>query len=260
MKKTFIATALFAAFGIAQAAPIIGDSTSWTIVQPGESIVNAGPHTSGKPGIGLDGSYTDTIDFAGINAFTYKATITPATGVSFTRHQLLGYTHSSAGGTITKHINWVKVNNDVYFGLASIPGTPNSQHAAFYVGERAGYAMPTTTTNYAAAGLLALPGTLASSPIILTGVLQYDVGAATLNTTTPLTDGAYTLAISSNVNAGAGTFGGASGGTSTLSGSASGTGSVSGHFYGSGATSAVAGMAASTSGANYVASFGGIKN
>ncbi|MDH0865034.1 hypothetical protein [Mitsuaria sp. GD03876] len=255
MKKTFIAAALVAAFGAAQAYDSQGGTTDAGIIKTGGATVSFhGP--IGAPGIALDG--TNYISLQSIDAFSYKDSATTSGGVAFRRYQLLGYTHAGPGGTISTDLNWFKVptiSQNVYFGLATNPGTPN-QHAAFYVGDRTGYALPTATTNYAAAGLLALPATTGSAPVILTGTLQYNTAAGTLNTTgSGLTGGGNTLALATSVNAGAGTFAG----TALLNSTVSGT--ADGKFFGSGATSAVAGTAKGGSGSSaFVAGFGGIKN
>lgn len=265
MKKTLVAAAILAVIGAAQAQTYNaqGDTTDATIIKTGGATVSFhGP--IGAPGIALDG--TNYISLQSIDAFSYKDSATAPSGVAFRRYQLLGYSHAGPGGTVSTDLNWFKVpaiSQGVYFGLATNPGTP-SQSAAFYVGDKTGYAVPTSTTNYAATGLLALAGTAGTNPIVLQGALQYDVSAGTLNTTGSGlsgkalngTGGTYNLNIATSVNATAGTFTG----TSTLSGAAAGAGTADGQFFGSGTTSAVAGVAKGNSGAAYSAAFGGIKN
>lgn len=266
MKRTLISAALLGAFGVAQ-AQVEGGTTNNTIVQVGASTVNAGPHKPGKPGVGVDGS--SIIDLAGIDAFSFKGN-TPSGTASFRRYQLLGYSHTPSGGTpVSTNFNWFKVptiTQEVYFGIASKPAT--SAHAGFYVGDRTGYAVPTSATNYAAVGYVATPassstaltplvGTLTlafsgSSPASLGGTLTQGAGAAkqtlVINATDFTTNGAGSFKGTSTYYAG-----------TTAPGSANGN--ADGKFFGAGATSAVAGKAAGTyNGAAYVAGFGGIKN
>lgn len=262
MKKTLVAAAMLALIGAAQAQTYNaqGGTTDDTIIKTGGATVSYhGP--IGAPGIALDG--TNTISLQSIDAFSYKDSATTSGGVAFRRYQLLGYSHAGPGGTVSTDLNWFKVpaiSQGVYFGLATNPGTPN-QSAAFYVGDKTGYSVPTSTTNYAATGLLAVASTTGTTPIVLQGALQYDaVNGKVVTTGTGLTGtpqgggSSYTLSIDTTVS------GGSFSGNSTLSGAASGTGSASGQFFGSGTTSAVAGVAKGTSGAAYSAAFGGIKN
>lgn len=265
MKKTLVAAAMLAVIGAAQAQTYNaqGDTTDDTIIKTGGATVSYhGP--IGAPGIALDG--TNTISLQSIDAFSYKDSAFAPSGVAFRRYQLLGYSHAGPGGTVSTDLNWFKVpaiSQGVYFGLATNPGTPN-QSAAFYVGDKTGYTAPSSTTTYAATGLLAVAGTAGTNPIVLTGTLQYDTSAGQLNTTgTGLsgkaldgTGSTYNLTIATSVNATAGTFNG----SSSLSGGASGTGTANGQLFGSGTTSAVAGVAKGNAGAAYSAAFGGIKN
>lgn len=260
MKKILIAAAVFSAF--AAQAQVTGFSTNTGITYVGASTVNAGPHTAGKPGVGVD-SAGNIIDLGGIAAFTGNGS-QAVSGVTFSRHRLDGYQHvGSQGGTVLTNFNWFRVPSvasagvarEVYFGLATTPAT--NAHAAFYVGERNSYALPTSNTNYATVAQLAVPGS--SSTDILTGNLRYDT-AGTLKTATTtggaanLTSAATgaTLGINTTVNASAGSFAGTSSYNSAVA-----NGTARGQFYGAGTTSAVAGVA---SGTGYVAAFGGIRN
>ncbi|MGC3987372.1 MAG: hypothetical protein QM777_23085 [Pseudorhodoferax sp.] len=276
MKKTLIAAALLAAFANAQAFQSEGATTGGGTASGG--VLDVGPTTfpdghfhgpNGAPGVGfLNPSPGYIISLQSIDSFSYKGTVTPAGGAAFRRYQLLNYTHTGpgGGGTISTDFNWFKIptiSQQVYFGIATNPGTTTHTHDAFYVGDRTGHVVPTATTNYATVAVLAVPGTSSTALYNnLTGNLRYDVTAGTLKTATTtgvvstLSGSGQTLAINANVNAAAGTFSGTSqhnGGTSVGS-------SVNGKFFGSGTTSAVAGIAKGGSGSGaYVASFGGIK-
>lgn len=264
MKKTMIAAALLATFGFAQ-AQIVGDTTSSTIVQVGPSTVNAGPHKPNKPGVGVDG--TSIIDLAGIDTFSYKGTTTSGT-TAFRRYQLLGYSHTPSGGTpVTTNFNWFKVptiTQEVYFGIATNPGT-TSAHAGFYVGDRTGYAVPTSNTNYAAVGYVASPtdsstalvpltGTLAltvsgSAPTLLEGTLSQGAGASKQNLVISATD--FTTK-------GPGSFAGDATYYKGTGAAPAVNGSADGKFFGGAGSSAIAGKASGTyAGSAYVAGFGG---
>lgn len=263
MRKSLIAVALLAAFGAAQ-AEIAGDSTDWGIVQPGESVVNGGPHTAGHPGIGVDGSGNDVIDLAGIGPFSYKDSLTTSSGIAFDRFYFPGYTHSDPdGGIISTNLNWFQVptgSQEVYFGIATNPGSSH-QHAGFYVGDKTGTVVPTATTNYAAVGYLATPDLDSSSLIVLTGDLQYSSGTVK-SIGNHLQGNGYTLEVG-NITPGVLLNDVSNLGTSSVTNpntGFSGTGKAAGDLFGSGNGSAVAGVAKGTDGDAYVASFGGIKN
>ncbi|WP_159916580.1 hypothetical protein [Pantoea sp. 18069] len=256
MKKTLIAAALFSVF--AAQAQVTGASTNTGIVYVGASTVVGGPHSAGKPGVGVD-TAGNIIDLGGIAAYTGNGS-QAVSGVTFSKYKLDGYQHVDEGGTVSTNFNWFRIPSvasagvarEVYFGLATEPAT-NAQ-AAFYVGDRTNYAVPTSNTNYATVAYLAAPGF--SPTHVLTGNLRYDT-AGTLKSETsagvwsPLTSTTTTaLGINTNVNASTGTFTG----SSTYGGV---TGTAKGEFYGAGTTSAVAGTA---SGTGYVAAFGGIRN
>lgn len=255
MKKTLIVAALFSAF--AAQAQVTGASTNTGVVYVGASTVVGGPHSAGKPGVGVD-TAGNIIDLGGIAAYTGNGS-QAVSGVTFSKYKLDGYQHVDEGGTVSTNFNWFRipsvasagVSREVYFGLATEPAT--GAQAAFYVGDRTSYAVPTSNTNYATVAYLAG----ASGTDVLTGNLRYDT-AGTLKTATtaggaatlisPTT--AATLGIDTTVTGGV--FTGSSSYNSTVA-----TGSASGQFYGAGTTSAVAGTA---SGTGYVAAFGGIRN
>lgn len=265
MRKTLIAAALFSVFAGAQAQTVDvgGFSTDTGIIRVAASTVETGPfgpHHANLPGIGFD--TTTFIDLQGISTSTYNV----GTLAGFDYFRLPGYSHSDpAGGVITTNLNWVRVptaGNDVYFGLATNPGTTTNQNAAFYVGDRVGAAVPTSATSYTVGGLLALPATSASAPIELAGTLGLVVSGATGSLSGTLSNSSgQSLAINpgaaNNVNTSAGTFNGLAsynGGITTGS-------SVNGQFFGSGVgagNSAIAGTASGGSGSGaYVAAFGG---
>lgn len=267
MRKTLIAAAMLATFGVTQAQTtnVDGGTTASSIISVGISNVNAqpfGPHKPGYPGVSPDGS--NYIDLDGIS--TSSRFVDTVAG--FNHYYLPGYTHTApGGGTVTTHINWVRIpsaGEDVYFGLATNPGSSSHNHAAYHVGDRTGYAVPASNTSYSVGGLLATPGTAANDPVILTGTLSYVASyvsvTGTLSGTNTGSSTVHTLGISATdfSSNGPGTFNGTS--TYSSSAGASGSGVSSGHFYGNGAgagNSTIAGIANSTSGDAYVASFGG---
>lgn len=257
MKKILIAAAVLSAF--AAQAQVAGHSTNTGVVYVGASTVVGGPHSAGKPGVGVNGA-GNIIDLGGIALFTGNGSQS-VSGATFSKHKLDGYQHVDEGGSVSTNFNWFRipsvassgVSREVYFGLANEPAS--GAQAAFYVGDRTAYAVPTSNTNYATVAFVS--GT--SGTDVLTGNLRYDT-AGTLNTATTAggaanlvsaTTGA-TLGIQTAVAAATGTFSG-----SSYYNSASVTGSARGEFYGAGTTSAVAGTA---TGAGYVAAFGGIRN
>ncbi|MEJ2800831.1 hypothetical protein EC845_0701 [Comamonas sp. BIGb0124] len=252
MKKTLMFAALLAA-GFAQAQTVVSDTTdpSNNIVYVGASDVNAGPHTSGKPGVGVVAG--EIINLGGILAYTNTNNPTSYGGYSFAKYQLNGYSHVEDGGTISTNFNWFKVpaiTQEVYFGIATEGAGTSSAHAGFAVGDQTGFVVPSTATTYATAGLLALDGS--ATITTLQGDLTLAAGYGSLTGT--LSGSGYALGISA-ASSSTGTFSG----SSSLSGNgASGTGNSSGHFYSSGTTSAIAGVANGTSGTSYVAGFGGV--
>ena len=249
MRKTLIAAAMLATFGVTQAqtTEVIGGTTNAGIINWGISNVGpAGPHKPDYPGISVVPG--EIIDLDGISmSFLQKGTV-----AGYNRYYLPGYTHTDPnGGIITTNINWARVptvGEDVFFGLASTGST--NTHAAFYVGDRTSYAVPVSNTSYSVGGLLATPGTNAATPVVLTGTLNLAVSGANASLSGSLGSLEINPSVANNVNIANGTFDG----ISTYGGS---TGTTSGHFYGSGVgagNSAVAGIA---SGTGYVASFGG---
>jgi len=163
MKKTLMFAALLAA-GFAQAQTVVSDTTdpSNNIVYVGASDVNAGPHTSGKPGVGVVAG--EIINLGGILAYTNTNNPTSYGGYSFAKYQLNGYSHVEDGGTISTNFNWFKVpaiTQEVYFGIATEGAGTSSAHAGFAVGDQTGFVVPSTATTYATAGLLALDGSAA---------------------------------------------------------------------------------------------------
>ena len=222
MKKTLMFAALLAA-GFAQAQTVVSDTTdpSNNIVYVGASDVNAGPHTSGKPGVGVVAG--EIINLGGILAYTNTNNPTSYGGYSFAKYQLNGYSHVEDGGTISTNFNWFKVpaiTQEVYFGIATEGAGTSSAHAGFAVGDQTGFVVPSTATTYATAGLLALDGSAAITT--LQGDLTLAAGYGSLTGT--LSGSGYTLGISA-ASSSTGTFSG----SSSLSGNgASGTGNSSG--------------------------------
>lgn len=258
MKKILIAAAVFSAF--AAQAQVTGHSTNTGVVYAGASTVNAGPHTAGNPGVGVDAE-GNIINLGGITRFTGDGSQLVA-GVTFNKYKLDGYQHiDPADGNVSTNFNWFRIPSvasagvarEVYFGLATEPAS--GAQAAFYVGDRTSYALPTSNTNYATVAYLSEAG----GTHVLTGNLRYDT-AGTLNSATTAgvsaaltgTTTTSTLGIDTTVNASTGSFSGNSRYNSTAV-----TGNATGEFYGAGTTSAVAGTATGT---GYVAAFGGIRN
>lgn len=265
MQKTLIAIAMLAAFGAAQAVTTEGFATGPNYIEVGGATIGGFHGPLGAPAIGEYGAGA-RISLQSIEPFTGAGTVSSG-GVAFQKFQLLaGFNHPTAPGAPTEPttvaMNGVKVpqiSQQVYFGLATKEtATPGQYaHQAWYVGDRDGYAVPGSTTNYAAVALLGLSGTSGSGLKTLVGTVQYDqVSNIVKSTGSHLTNGTDTLQITSSAISG-----GAFGGSSAYSGAAgTGTGNLNGKFFGSGATSALAGVAQGTSGTAYSAAFGGIRN
>ncbi|RMX03459.1 hypothetical protein D8I35_16380 [Corticibacter populi] len=242
MKKTVIATALLAVVGVASAFDSVGETTKSFLNVGGSTFADTHFHgPNGAPGVG----FADYV--ISLSSISFSA-LQVGSESGFNRYQLLGYTHPGVDGIENYNFNWAQVptgNQEVYFGL--VTNTDSSDTAAFYVGDRTGWAIPTSNTSYTTVALVETTGN-GSSPAVLQGTLNLVNG--NLNTAgAGLTDGTNTLVINTAVNAGAGTFSGTSAYNSD-------SGTASGAFFGSGSSSAVAGVA--DGGSAYQAAFGGI--
>ncbi|WP_133490497.1 MULTISPECIES: hypothetical protein [Alcanivorax] len=265
MKKAVLMTALMVAVTGAQAVTLQSGTAGPDIVDVGGATIGGFHGPLGAPAIGVHDS-GELISLQSIESFTFHDYVT-SEGVDFAHHQLApGFIHTNpqpgeeALGIGMDGIKIPDVGKDVYFGLASVEGTSANQHQAWYVGDQDGFVLPTSSTDYAAVALLALPTTSVNSPEILTGELTLNVsGTSSLSGT--LTNGSGATQNNLLIQA---TGNDAFSGTSTYyvgTGSApSSNGSVTGHFFGNGSTgnSALAGVAEGNS-VDYVASFGGVQ-
>ena len=143
-----LATSLLSVSALSQAA-VIGAESDDTYVKVGASIVGAGPHTAGLPGIGIyTTGVSNTVDFAGLSAYSSQSngvyTLSAPIDVDEPDHSGMGV------------FNFAKVSNaNVYFGEWSQTGTTgDSSRTVYYVGDDTGTSVPTSgTATYSVAGI-----------------------------------------------------------------------------------------------------------
>lgn len=267
MKKAALAVAMLGIFSTAQAATVGNTTPSASpLVDVGPTTIGGFHGPLGAPGIGVAGS-GQLISLQSIEPFTQTGTV-PSGSASFNQYHLpAGFPHPTPGpGATTVDMNGFKIPGiaeNVYFGLATSGTSTPYQQQAWYVGDQTGYAKPSVTTTYEAVAILGTASTSGTSPIILTGEIDYNAGTdilATSGATSHLTDGSGNqLQFTSSATGSGSTFGGTS--SYWVSGVQVGAGDLEAAFFsGSGTSaSAVAGIAHGTSGTAYEASFGGIE-
>ncbi len=235
--------------GVAQAA-IVGQSTDTSQLRVGASTINAGPHTSGKPGVAVAAiGLSSYVDFAGL-----QASAPPVNGVTTINNPSTAPGSHNGMGVF----NFAKVSNaDLYFGeWSDTADVADGTHTVYYVGDNTGTTVPTTgTATYAVKGISGY-----SSNGILAGTFSANFGTGTLSGSVTSASTGYTVDIGSvgisGVNIASTTADAtATQGTSTL---ASG-GSVSGQFFGASAA-ALAGLVTFGGNSQYDTAFGGTKN
>ncbi|EJL38458.1 hypothetical protein PMI01_00025 [Caulobacter sp. AP07] len=240
--------AALALCGVAQAA-IVGQSTDTTQLRVGTSTINAGPHTSGKPGVAVAGiGLSSYVDFAGL-----QASIPPVNGVTTINSP------SSAPGSHNGMgvFNFAKVSNaDLYFGeWSDTANVADGTHTVYYVGDNTGTTVPTTgSATYAVKGI---SGYAANGP--LTGTFTANFGASTLSGSIASASTGYTVNIGSVGISGANIASTTSNATATQSTTLASGGSVSGQFFGANAA-ALAGLVTFGGNSQYDTAFGGTKN
>lgn len=233
-------------------AQIVGESSDTTKVVVGTSTVNAGPHTSGKPGIAVPNTgLGQLVDFQ----FLY--TLGPDANGVVTINNPSGAPsdHSTLG-----RFHFAKVSGqDVYFGEWSQAGTmASADHAVYYVGSN-----PTTTANAPAAGQ-ATYSVKGISDYANKGILTGTFTANFLSNLNGTLTGSLTNA-ASNYTVNIGTAGIVAGDITgvnasvTTGGTTVNGGSVEGRFFGAQAA-ALAGLVKFTGNAQYNTAFGGTKN
>ncbi|MAD01800.1 MULTISPECIES: Slam-dependent surface lipoprotein [Pseudomonas] len=238
-----LATSLLSVSALSQAA-VIGAESDDTYVEVDESIVGAGPHTAGLPGIGIyTTGVTNTVDFAGLSAYSSQSngvyTLSAPIDVDEPDHSGMGV------------FNFAKVSNaNVYFGEWSQTGTTgDSSRTVYYVGDDTGTSVPTSgTASYSVTGVNDYSGSN-----LMSGSFDVNFGTNEL-------DGYV-----ENANFGIEVDGSISG--AAISGSAVAYdavgeletgGTLTGHFFGSNAA-ALAGIA-TFSNRDYDTAFGGTKD
>ena len=242
MKKTTllaIASYLFVVGNISQAG-FDGTESYNTNIEVGESVINGGPHTAGKAGIGIAafGSTAAKVDFQGLSL---SATL--SNGI---------YTLSSGHGGLGT-FNFAKVGSgDVWFGewAQNIAGGANDgERSVYYVGNDQGTTVPTSgTATYSVVGINHYSSAQNNH---LTGTLTADFGTQKLSGS--MSQGILVIGIDTNIDSATAAFNGTA--TSIL-----GNGTATGHFFGADAA-ALAGIAKfSESNRALDTAFGGTKD
>jgi hypothetical protein len=190
MKKLQLVSAMSLALGTLvfsgmTSAAVVGASSNTSYVKVGAAIVNAGPHTAGGAGIGVNGTGIDNlVDFEALTNYG-----TESNGV----HNL-SFSYDFNPGTDTDHsglgvFNFSQVGtNDVWFGEWSASGVSgDATRTVYYSGADADTSVPTSgTATYAVVGINNYDGTAAN---LLNGTLTADFAAATLTGSMANTNG-----------------------------------------------------------------------
>jgi len=244
--KAALAVAALSAASLTQAAVVGGESDN-TYVEVDTSTVDAGPHTSGLAGIGVETNsmdIDDKVDFQFLSVFSPSDidgvhTLSSPIDVDDPDHSGMGvFSFAQAG------------SEDVWFGEWSEAGSPNFEHrAVYYVGEKGNVdaTMPTSgQVDYTVTGI-----NQHTAGGALSGTLTADFGGNTV------TGDFSSAALYVDVNA---TISGSSfAGTATaVGGAGTETGVSVGEFYGTNAA-ALAGMATFSGNSDYDTAFGGAR-
>ena len=190
MKKLQLVSAMSLALGTLvfsgmASAAVVGESSNTSYVKAGAAIVNAGPHTAGGAGIGVNGTGIDNlVDF---QALTYY-------GTESNDVHTLSFSYDFNPGTDTDHsglgvFNFSQVGtNDVWFGEWSASGVSgDATRTVYYSGADADTSVPTTgSATYTVVGINNYDGTAAS---LLNGTLTANFGTATLTGSMTSTNG-----------------------------------------------------------------------
>ncbi|MFP1679666.1 Slam-dependent surface lipoprotein [Alloalcanivorax sp. C16-2] len=246
--KAALAVAALSAASLTQAAVVGGESDN-TYVEAGTSTVDAGPHTSGLAGIGVETNsmdIDDKVDFQFLSVFSPSDidgvhTLSSPIDVDDPDHSGMGvFSFAQAG------------SEDVWFGEWSEAGGPNFEHrAVYYVGEKGNVdaTMPTSgSVDYTVAGI-----NQHSTGGALSGTLTANFGKGELDG--DISNSALSINIDADITG------------SSFSGDATATdlstlndysGVSVGEFYGSNAA-ALAGMATFSGNSDYDTAFGGAR-
>lgn len=250
-KATLIALLATATLSGTAHAGVTGESSNSDYANVGASTVNGGPHSAGKPGIGVPSTGLDNlVDFAGLTAYSSSSngvyTLNyPSTVPS--DHTGLGVFHFAAVS-----------GANVYFGEWSQTTSANDgTHTVYYVGDDTGTTVPTSgSATYTVKGISdlstngALAGTFtANFASGSSGTLTGSLASATTGYTVDIGTASISGANISGTNASASQSG------ATLASS----GTVSGQFYGSNAA-ALAGIVSFGATSRYNTAFGGTRN
>ncbi|MFS1524098.1 Slam-dependent surface lipoprotein [Microbulbifer sp. 2304DJ12-6] len=192
-------------------------------IEVGESVINGGPHTAGKAGIGVAafGSTQSKVDFQGLALSSSQSN-----GI---------YTLASGHGGLGA-FNFAQVGaGDVWFGEWAEDitggGTNDGKRAVYYIGDDQGTTVPTSgTATYSVKGVNHYTSTQNNQ---LSGTFTADFGAQTLNGA--LSHGALVIDIDTNIDLTTAEFSGTA--TTVLA-----NGTATGHFFGADAA-ALAGIA-----------------
>lgn len=244
--KAALAVAALSAASLTQAAVVGGESDN-TYVEAGTSTVDAGPHTSGLAGIGVETNsmnIDDKVDFQFLSVFSPSDidgvhTLSSPIDVDDPDHSGMGvFSFAQAG------------SEDVWFGEWSEAGGPNFEHrAVYYVGEKGNVdaTMPTSgEVNYAVTGI-----NRHSAGNALSGTLTADFSGNTVSGS--FGDGNLTIGIDANISGSS-----FSGTASAVDSAGSASGVSVGEFYGTNAA-ALAGMATFSGNSDYDTAFGGAR-
>ncbi|MGO1070465.1 Slam-dependent surface lipoprotein [Lysobacter sp. CA199] len=245
MKRISLTLAVLTAAMIAGGAnaAVVGDQSDNTYVEAGVSVVNAGPHVAGRPGIGVYTMGTSQkVDFQGLQLFAAP----DANGVSNLSQPITPPSHSGMGV-----FHFAKIaGQNVYFGEWSKDAAGTDSHTVYYAGDNTGTTVPGSgTATYTVAGLSQYNGSNK-----LNGTLTANFGAGQLSGS--LSNGSLTVDIGTAAISGTGFSG--SGASASVGGSTVASGGVSGQFFGANAA-ALAGVTRFDD-RLYDTAFGGTKN
>lgn len=242
-----LALALLAISSAGHAAPFSGNQSDNTNIEVGESVINGGPHVSGRAGIGVNTSGMDTddkIDFQGIMIYSPAVDGVHTLSTAPASHGGMGVFSFAQAGTA-----------DVWFGEWSQDGTSGfTDRAVYYVGDKSGTTMPISgIATYSVQGVSKFdPGTGND----LNGDFTVNFGAATVEG--EIENGSLGIYVDATISGS--TFSGDAEAYDSSNGANLAYGDSEGEFYGVSAA-VLAGMATfSGSDAQYNTAFGGSKD
>lgn len=241
-------------FSAAQAAIVgnVSPKSGAHYIEVGESSVQAGPHTSGKAGIGVSTfpkkGASAKIDLQGLANLVTRYNVGGTTVYHFSQA-------SSHAGLGT--FDFIKVGNmDVWFGEWSSNGQAGhwDSRQAFYVGDTARTTVPASgSATYAVKGINKFNGNN-----LLSGTFRVNYNSRELTGT--ISNSALTIKLGNNVryNPGSAQFTGDATAKETANPNNPSSGSVEGRFFGANAAG-LAGLATFGSAPKFNTAFGGTK-